>query len=276
MKTIPDVPFKEVKGHPLFLDFYLPEAENPPLIFWIHGGGWEELSRKWCLVLSLVERGYAVASPDYRYSDEAPFPAQMLDLKDALRFVKEHAGEYGYDATRIVTAGDSAGGHLACMMGVSIGNPDWMTETFDDSVQGVLDFSGAAWISGQTKDEDNFTLRKLLGVPLNTKGATVRAMAATPIHYIDGSEPPFLILHGSEDPVVSPLSARKLRNALEEAGVPVHLYLVPGGLHGLAGKLVDDIICEFLDYYLYRKKTVITPVVEDCHQRTVPEQPLNF
>ena len=97
-----------------------------------------------------------------------------------------------------------------------------------------------------------------------------RAALASPDTYVDGTEPPFLILHGSADPTVSPDQSRMLRNALEAAGVPVHMYLVPGGVHGLSGELIDRIIQEFLDYYVKGKTTVITPELTSEHDRTVP------
>ena len=89
---------------------------------------------------------------------------------------------------------------------------------------------------------------------------------------MNGSEPPFLILHCSVDPMVSPEQSRLLRNALEEKGVPVHMYLVPGGVHGLGGKLLDDVVQEFLDYYVKNKATVITPELTSEHDRTVPRR----
>ena len=82
--------------------------------------------------------------------------------------------------------------------------------------------------------------------------------------------PPFLILHGSEDPAVPPDQSRLLRNALEEAGIPVHMYLVPGGVHALGGKLVYDVVQEFLDYYVKGIKTVETPPIEGTHERRDP------
>ena len=78
MKSYKDIPFKQVEGHELFLDIYLPEdVQNPPLIMWIHGGGWAMLNRNWNLVMPMLDRGYAIASVDYRYSDEGAFPTQM-------------------------------------------------------------------------------------------------------------------------------------------------------------------------------------------------------
>ena len=95
MKQYLNIPFKHIAGHDLCADFYIPEdVINPPVILWIHGGGWKDLNRKWCLVMPQLERGYAICSVDYRYSDEDIFPAQMLDLKDALLFVKENGEKY--------------------------------------------------------------------------------------------------------------------------------------------------------------------------------------
>lgn len=113
-------------------------------------------------------------------------------------------------------------------------------------------------------------MNELLGTKGDRKAIKGRGAAASPDTYIDGTEPPFLILHGSADPTVSPDQSRILRNALEEAGVPVHMYLVPGGVHGLSGELLDQIIQEFLDYYIKGKTTVITPELTKEHDRTIP------
>lgn len=274
MKTYFDVPFKKVEGHNLFADFYIPEnEEKPPVILWIHGGGWKDLNRKWCLVLPQLERGYAVCSVDYRYSDEAPFPAQMLDLKDALLFVKASSDKYGYDASRVILSGDSAGGHLCTLLGVSAGNSDWEKPGEDYSVQAVVDFCGPCRIGdcNDIETEEISPVSQLLGIFDSNKAMLGRSAMASPDTYINGSEPPFLILHGSADPAVSPDQSRALRNALEAAGVPVHMYLVPGGVHGLSGKLLDSIVQEFLDYYVKDKLTVITPELQKEHDRTVPQ-----
>ena len=273
MKTYFDIPYKQVEGHDLYADFYVPEdVENPPVIMWIHGGGWTELNRKWCLVFPQLERGYAVCSVDYRYADEAIFPSQMLDLKDALLFVKENGKKYGYDGSKVILSGDSAGGHLCSLLGVSAGNKDWEKEGFDYSVAAVVDFCGPTHFGElrEQEHEDNEIFRLLLGGNGGSKSIMGRAAAASPLTYVDGTQPPFLLLHGSVDPTVSPDQSRLLRNALEEKRVPVHMYLVPGGVHGLSGKLLDDMIQEFLDYYVKNKETVITPELTSEHDRTIP------
>lgn len=273
MKQYTDVSFKKVEGHDLYADFYIPEnVEKPPIILWIHGGGWKDLNRKWCLVWPQLERGYAVCSVDYRYSDEAVFPAQMLDLKDALLFVKKSGDLYGYDGGKVILSGDSAGGHLCSLLGVSAGNQEWEKPGNDYSVQAVVDFCGPCRLGelACAGEGHESVLDQLLETCGNRKMVRGRAALASPDTYIDGTEPPFLILHGSVDPTVSPNQSRALRNALEAAGVPVHMYLVPGGVHGLSGELIDSIIQEFLDYYVKGKTTVITPELTSEHDRTVP------
>lgn len=273
MKEYKNILYKRVKARDLYLDIFLPEEEeNPPLIMWVHGGGWKELNRTWNLAMPMVEKGYAVATVDYRYCDEGMFPIQMLDLKDALLFLRIHAGQYGYDGSKIAVSGDSAGAHLAAMLGVSEGNQDWETIEGDYSVQAVIDMCGPVDLSmsfqGKEKSLDDSA--ELLGVSATSKAGFGRAALGSPMTYIDGSEPPFLIMHGSEDPVVSPKHSILLRNALEKAGVPVMMYLVPGALHAFGGKLVVDIMSEFLDYYLKGTKTVETPEVKKCHCREIP------
>lgn len=273
MKQYLNVPYKQAAGHDLCADFFIPETvKTPPVILWIHGGGWKDLNRNWCLVKPQIENGYAVCSVDYRYSDEAIFPAQMLDLKDALLFVKENGARYGYDASNIILSGDSAGGHLATLLGVSAGNTDWEKPGFDYSVQAVVDFCGPCSLGGLSDGAPHHSsvLDQLLGTNGDLKAILGRGAQASPTTYINGSEPPFLILHGSEDSTVDPSQSRILRNALEAVGVPVHMYYVPGGEHGLSGALVDQMVCEFLNYYIKKQKTVITPqLTPDC-DRTVP------
>jgi len=278
MKEYKDIIFKSVEGHGLGMDIFVPDEKNPPLIMWIHGGGWNELNKNWYdLIAPMLSRGYAVATVDYRYSDEAPFPAQMLDLKDALLFIKKNGSRYGYDASKIAVSGDSAGGHLCSMMGVSVGNADWERPGEDYSLQAVVVFNGPSYFtfpqrkSGQGEDEIN-PIELLLGAPADTKAGKIRAAAASPLTYIDGTEPPFLIIHGTDDDIVDPVHARKLRNALEEAGSTAMMYYVPGGEHGMMSPIINDVICEFLDYYLKGRKTVIRPELQSHHWRTLPKR----
>ena len=271
MKSYENIMYKQTDRRPLYLDVHMPEGtENPPLVFWIHGGGWSGLNRKWNLMMSMVERGYAVASPDYRYNDEGKFPTQIVDLKDALLFLREHAAEYGYDPSKVIASGDSAGAHLAAMMAVSAGNADWESRPGDYSIQASVLFNGCFWLPVRSKEGTDSELSKLLGAPGGTQTFVSRAANASPISHIDGSEGPVLLIHGTRDEVVPNLQSRMMRDALEAAGVPVHYYLVPGGIHGMCSPVLDDVIVEFMDYYIKGRTTVCNPKIAPEQERYIP------
>lgn len=278
MNSFWDIPYKRAGNRSLHLDITIPDGKCP-LIIWIHGGGWRFLSRAWNLMAPMTSRGYAVAAVDYRYSDEALFPAQIKDVKDALLFLRENGDRYGYDGERIIVSGDSAGGHLAALMGTSVGYKEWEREGGNYRVDAVVDFYGPIDFVQSAEERigsgipllEVFDLEgMLLGAPAHTEAGRRLAAAASPLTYITPGAPPFLILHGSEDPAVSPDQSRLLRNGLEEAGAAVHMYLIPGGVHALGGTLVYDVIQEFLDYYVKGIKTVDTPPIEVSHERRDP------
>lgn len=267
----------------------------PPIILWIHGGSWNMLNRSWNLLLPMVERGYAIAQIDYTYSDIAPFPAQMYDLKAALRFLKQHGADYGYDASKIAVAGDSSGAHLSNLLAVSAGYEPWekplhvkisntgnvtdspdCTDNFtvinDFSVQAAIDLCGPVSLydmlpedAGSYKHAEVF--KGIMGVPVTSEEFRKCSEAASPLSYIDGSEPPFLIIHGTRDSMVDPAEGIRLRNALEAVNVPAHMYLIPGGAHSMGGDLLYDHVKEFLDYYLKGVTTVTKPRVQKEHMR---------
>lgn len=275
LKEYKDILFKEVEGHGLYLDVIVPDdVTNPPLVMWVHGGGWDELKRSWTLTKPMVNKGYAYAAVDYRYCDEAPYPAAMIDLKDALLFLRKHADEYGFDGSKIVVSGDSAGAHLATILGVSAGNAAWEQPGEDYSVQGIIDISGpVSFLQMFPKNpEDRNVITRVLGTDVTSKGARILAAEASAESFLNGTEPPVLIIHGSEDPVVNYEQARRFRNALEEAGDAVHMYHVPGGLHSMGGDLVERIMAEFLDYYLKGTKTVTEPKLVAEDYRTLPRR----
>ena len=122
-KVAKDIEFASVNGQSLKLDLHLPETPGGSrLVVWIHGGGWRAGSKNRCQVSWLSNYGYTVASISYRLSNVAKFPAQLHDCKAAIRWLKAHAGEYGYLADRIAVSGASAGGHLATLVGTTGGN----------------------------------------------------------------------------------------------------------------------------------------------------------
>ena len=251
MKEILDITYREIGDAKLHLDIFLPDDEiSPPLILWIHGGAWMMGDRKWCGMQGQIERGYAVASIDYRLSTVSPFPACIEDCKHALAFLRKNADQYPIDFSRVCVAGDSAGGHLAALMGVTAGHSDWEPEDADCSVQAVIDFYGPTSLKRSTDEsEDDTVVDTLFGVSiLSAKGKMAAAMA-NPINYVNGTEPPFLIVHGDRDEIVSINHSYMLRDELEKYGGKVAMHTVFGGGHGFDCPAVEAAANAFLDYH---------------------------
>ncbi|MCL2816035.1 MAG: alpha/beta hydrolase [Oscillospiraceae bacterium] len=260
MKKHMDILYKQIDGIELYLDLYMPEnGTNPPLIMWIHGGAWMFGDRKSPGLLWQAERGYALASIEYRLTGQGVFPANIIDCKDALVYLRQNAAQYGYDASRIAVAGDSAGGHLAALMGTSSGHADWEPKGADCSVMAAVDFYGPTALgrewpglseSAESLSDPNAVRSQMLGAYLFSKRGMMIAAAADPVTYIDGSEPPFLIIHGDADDIVPYKQSIYLRDALEAAGVPAALHRVHGGGHGFDNAAVNAVVDDFLDYYV--------------------------
>src|SRR6478736_9837153 len=147
-----------VSGYrPLQLDVWVPAASTtPPLVVWIHGGAWLSGDRRYLpetlrpnqLFDALLAAGLAVASVDYRHAREAPFPAQLHDVKAALRYLRAHAGALGIDVTRVGAWGESAGGHLAALLALTAARTDLEGELGmigpSSAVDAVVDWYGVA------------------------------------------------------------------------------------------------------------------------------------
>jgi acetyl esterase/lipase len=230
---------------PLRLDLYRP-AEKPagplPVVVWVHGGGWANGSKDRCPAAWLAANGYAVASVEYRLTGVARWPAQIDDLRDAVRWLRSHAKEHGLDPARVGAWGGSAGGHLAALLGTLDAPKD---ETVSSRVQAVCDWYGPADlltmpanVPGPNKTDAALAATngaKLLGGAVKDRPDLARA--ASPLHQVSKDDPPFLILHGDADPQVPLAQSERLAARLKEAEVPVALHVLPGAGHG--GKAFD-------------------------------------
>lgn len=236
-----DVVYATVDGKPLTLDLYLPAAKkSPSLIVWVHGGAWYLYDKKQ-YPKALVDRGFALASLDFRQSTEARFPAQVFDIKAAVRYLRAKAKQYGYRAARIAIAGASSGGHLAAMVGVTNGNKelegtegDYLQES--SSVQAILDYFGASNLTTILAQSTPFGLNvrkpaldKLLGG--QPEAVPELAKLASPVFFVDRNDPPLLLLHGDQDPQMPINQAHELQGAYEKAGLDVQLDVVHGAGH---------------------------------------------
>lgn len=272
VKTVSGIPFADVDETQLHLDLYIPEdVESPPLVIFIHGGGWRSGNRNGAPNAALLEAGYAVAKIEYRLSTQATFPAQIHDCKAALQWLRAHASEYGYDASRIGMMGQSAGAHLSLLLGFTADDPRYDRQGAahaDQStrVAAIVDFYGPADFilrsqdqPGQTEDP-NGRVYQLLGGPVqqNLEMATL----ASPTLQVTSDDPPVLIFHGSADPKVLMNQSESLRDALSEAGVPVELHVVEGGKHGGPGYDTPEIWATILPFLERTLKGEGGPVFE--------------
>ena len=240
-----DIEYARVGETSLLLDLYVPaHAPSPPLIVWVHGGAWRSGSKAGMPLQPLASR-YAIASVDYRLSPVAKFPAQVHDLKAAVRFLRAKAGEYRINTERIAIAGSSAGGHLAALVGVTNGVKELEGEVGDrrdqsSDVQAIVDFYGPANLTTILKQSTPHglsvrepALELLFGGRPDEK--TELAKLASPALHVDSKDPPLLIFHGDQDPQVPINQSHELIGAYKRNGLPATLEVVYGGAHG--GKL---------------------------------------
>lgn len=243
------------------LDLYLPAVgDEAPLVVWVHGGGWMMGNRWPCPLAFLADQGYAVASISYRFAQQATFPAQLHDCKAAIRFLRANAADLGYNADRIGVIGASAGGHLAALLGTTGNDPDTEGDLGEfvgtsSAVQAVYDLFGPTDLADLDEDipdgEENTLaafspITLLLGADPDDRPDL--AAAADPAHYADADDPPFLIVHGTKDPLVPLRQSEYLSEKLEEAGVEQRLVVIEDGGHGTWHYQTEERIAELLGF----------------------------
>ncbi|QIZ45404.1 alpha/beta hydrolase [Dickeya zeae] len=238
----------------LRMSLLIPRSQDlKPAIVYFPGGGftsadYEKFSE---MRMALAEAGFVVAAAEYRVVPDT-FPAPVQDGKSAVRFLREHAAEYGIDPNRIGVLGDSAGGYLAQMLGTTNGDKQFEQGQFlnqSSDVQAVVTLYG---LSNLLNIGEGFpeNVQKVHQSPAVTEallvngtafrdwpGATIssdpkKALNASPMGHIKGKKPPFLIMHGSKDTLVSPMQSAQLFKALKAEGNRVDYVLVEGANHG--------------------------------------------
>lgn len=248
------------------LDLYLPPGAGPwPLIVWIHGGAFRMGSKEDHVSLEMLEQGYAIASLNYRLSQHARFPAQIEDCKAAVRWLRAHADTYGIDPSHFASWGESAGGHLAAMLGTAGHERSFEVGEhleYSSCVQAVLDFFGPTDFlqmdahrlpEGMIHNAPDSPESQLVGGPIQKRPADVAR--ANPVTYVTPEAPPFLVVHGDHDPLVPYHQSTLLVEALRAAGVPVTFYTVVGAGHGyFTDPQTPIIVHEFLAAHLRNQR----------------------
>lgn len=239
-----DIEYASVEGHSLRLDFYQTQKEelNSPLVVWIHGGAWRSGSKASVPVKHWLDHGFKIASVDYRLSGQARFPAQVHDIKAAIRFLRRHADSFQFDPARIIVAGASAGGHLAALVGVSNGL-DQLEGTVGKDLQQSSSVCAAVSFYGASN------LNSILGQS-TAHGLSVRVPAlqlllggqpdqvpeasrlASPITHVDEMDPPLWLIHGDADPQMPIEQSTELEKMYRKNKLIVRYDIIVGAVHG--------------------------------------------
>ena len=264
----------------------LPEEHDPddgplPVVAFVHGGAWRAGDYESALrqAAPLLRGGdYAVASIGYRLTDEAIWPAQLHDVKAGLRHLRANADRFGIDPDRIAIVGPSAGGHLVAMLGTTMDDPDQAGNLgghadASTAVTCVIDLYGPANLATMREQDSRLDHAsadspegRLVGGAIADQVDTVRS--ASPETFVGGGDDaPFLIIHGSADPVVPYAQSVNFHAALKAAGTDSTLVTVEGGGHGgFANPEVNRIMRQFLDHHLLGRD-----LPEGFGDRTIPQ-----
>ena len=228
------------KNIKLEMDILKPNREGKyPTVLFVPGGSFAHSYKENYLQqrLEIAKAGYVVASMEYRTIPDGVFPQSLEDVKAAIRFLKANADEYGIDKGKIALMGESAGGYLVAMAGVTSGIADYdkgdnLSENSD--VQAVVDIYGVTdfgEVDFEIEDIDECYKATFMSVKFWLNDVRNNVESTNPISYISQKTPPFLLMHGDADTLVLPNQTEMLHKALIEKGVDSKRYIVPGAGH---------------------------------------------
>jgi acetyl esterase/lipase len=210
-------------GHALALDSYRPQgAHDAPVVVFFHGGSWKN-GQRWQYRFvgeTLAAHGVVTAIPDYRTYPAVRFPAFIDDAARAVAFVHAHAGEWGGDPQRIFLMGHSAGAHIAALLAMD-------ARHLGEVGLAPRDLAGFIGLAGPYDflPLGSATLRAIFGADAASE------KNSQPVNFVDGDEPPALLLHGDADGMVWPRNSTALAARLRAQNEPVTLRIYPGVGH---------------------------------------------
>lgn len=258
VQYIHNVEYAEIDGTKLHLQILLPFTRNNPeavypCVVFVQGSAWfpQDVFGALCRISKLCERGFVVAVVEYRHSGIAPFPAQIMDARNAVRFMRVHAAEYHVDPANIAVSGDSSGGHTAMFAGMI--HDDTENNLYPGTsaeVKGIVNYYGSCsvmnedsnpiqvlhcqpdspegMVMGHVDLRNNIELKKKLSVECNITEETIM--------------PPTLILHGTKDRLVNCECSVLVYRQMKKCGKEVQLYFLKGADHGGAEFWTDEVI----------------------------------
>ncbi len=225
------------------LDVYRPAAggEGAPVLLQVHGGGWtigNKDQQGIPLMKHLARKGWVCVAINYRLAPRDPFPAHVIDVKQAIAWIRTHIEAYGGDPTYLAITGGSAGGHLSTLAALTAGDTAWQPgfEDADTSVQcavphyGVYDFAGVTGLRSARLMRDRFLAPRVLRTSYDADPAAFEA--ASPLVRVTADAPDFFVLHGSHDSLVDVRQARLFVERLKETSEASVVYAeLPGAQH---------------------------------------------
>jgi acetyl esterase/lipase len=255
-----DIAYSKVGSRELKLDIARPaEGDGPfPAVLVIHGGAWRHGNKADArpILPQFVEHGFVAISPEYRFCPQNAFPAQIHDVKAAVRWLKVNAKKYRIDPDRIGAMGFSAGGHLAMMLGLTSPNDglegDVSAGAPDSRVKAVVNYFGPTDLAAKDIPDicKPWVKDFLGGSPQDRPDAAAKA---SPLTFVSKDDAPVLTFQGTKDSLVPYTQAIKLADAMSLAGVPGRVELILGADHGWAGAEMARTVNEtfgFLERYL--------------------------
>jgi acetyl esterase/lipase len=261
-----DIVFGQGGGRDLKLNLTRPKklAGQMPALVFIHGGGWSAGDRKEFhpFMFHFSRQGVLCVSVQYRFAPKNRFPAQIEDVKCAVRWLRAHAGEYQVDPERIAAIGGSAGAHLAALLALTPGvaelegtggNPGQSSAVRAAiCLAGPYDLALAWRSSARQRPTERDIIRGLLPSLLGGTPDEVPDIyrQASPITYARTGSPPLLLVHGTDDPLVLIEQAEVFAKKLEEAGAPVQFLRLPGGTHSDFGQNAENSVRTIVNYAL--------------------------
>ena len=260
LKTERDIVYRKENATELKLDIVSPEkGEGPfPTVLVIHGGAWRSGDKTHVgpVLMDFAQHGYVAVSPQYRFCPKDIFPAQVNDVKAAVRWIKTNAKKYRIDPDRIGAIGFSAGGHLALMLGVTGPNDglegDKSAASPDSRIKAVVNYFGPTDLGAKDiPDVSKPLVKDFLGVSAEEKPEL--AAKASPRSYLSKDDAAILTFQGTKDPLVPFTQAVTLAEAMTAAGVPGRVELLIGAQHGWGGIEMEhtrDQTFRFFDQYL--------------------------
>lgn len=244
-----NIPYKNDNLQKHLLDIYLPPKAKGkfPVVIWIHGGAWlsndkyADMGYMKKTVEAIINNGFALVSIDYRFSTEAVFPAQIQDCNLAIAYLYDNAMKYGLDKDRFVLMGFSAGGHLASLIGLSKNNNVsaffFAGSSKSFTFKAVVDFYGPTELLLFPGNDDEKSPEGLL-IGASPLVRPDLAKIASPVTYVDKNDPPFLIIHGEKDEMVSNKHSKLLNSWLNLHGIRNELIMVKDAPH--FGDMFDE------------------------------------